>query len=190
MQARGSVVGNARQRGVRRHSVLQVANVASLAEPAVAEAQLATGEYHVIGYSCHDGTKPHAVAQKADHETYVESFASFALKPGEVVNVGYLHFGASRVGSNAFGRPVRTRVSVTDWPLAEIERFKQKRPQIYARMVTRLMTVTAPSGAPSDGDCTKLKALQSEGKVQALPASCATPAQSGHGSIKSARPAS
>lgn len=156
----------------RRHSVLQVANVTSLVEPAVAEAELPAGEYHVVGYSCHDGTKPHAVAQKADAGTYAKSYASFALKPGEIVNVGYLHFHAAHVNTNAFGRPVRTTVTVTDWPLADLDRFKQKRPAIYARMITRLMIVTAPASEPGEGDCARLKALQAEGKIQGLPASC------------------
>lgn len=170
------LLGTRAEAGYRRHSIMQVAHVASLAEPAVAETKLGAGEYHVVGYSCHDGKRPHAVMQKADHDTYAKSFASFAVKPGEVVNVGYLHFTASRVGSNAFGRPVQSSVSVTDWPLAELDRFKQKRPEIYARMVTRLMAVTPPAEEATSHDCARLAALKAEGKVQALPAACANAA--------------
>ena len=166
--------------GYRRHKQLQVMNVTSLVEPAVAEAELPPGTYHIVGYSCHDGRKPAAVMQKADAETfatptYASSYASFTIQAGEILNVGYLHFHASRVGTNAFGRPVRTDVTVTDWPLAELDRFKLKRPGLYAQMVTRLMTV-APTGPapPSTGDCARLEALKREGKVQTVPAACGT----------------
>jgi hypothetical protein len=169
--------------GYRRHSVLQVMNVHSLVEPAVAETELAAGTYHVIGYSCHDGKKPGVVADKADPGflatpgTYRTSYAQFNVHTGEIVNVGYLHFHASRVGTNAFGRPVRTQVTISDWPLAELDRFKQKRPRIYAQMVTRLLTATDnTSDKPSSDDCARLAALLAEGKVQTLPPVCsATP---------------
>ena len=41
---------------------------------------------------------------------------------------------------------VEMEIEVTDWPLTELDRFKAKRPHIYAQMKTRLMTVT-PTGA-------------------------------------------
>src|SRR5262249_12236100 len=102
------------------------------------------------------------------------SYASFTLAPGEIVNVGSFNFHAARVGLNAFGRPFRATVTVTDWPLAEIERYKAKRPQIYSQMRTRLMTVT-PQGpvAPDEDECERLRELKAEGKVQNLPAACA-----------------
>jgi hypothetical protein len=62
---------------------------------------------------------------------------------------------------------------VTDWPLADLDRFKSRRPHIYAQMTTRLMTL-APRG-PSQagpGDCARLMALKAEGKVQRLPPEC------------------
>jgi hypothetical protein len=160
--------------GYRRHSILSVANVSSLVEPAVAETELSPGTYHVVGYSCHDGKQPHAVAQKADPGTYAKSYAHFTVQSGEIVNLGFLHFHAARIGTNAFGRPVRTTVSVSDWPLAELDRFKQKRPTIYAQMVTRLM-IAAPTGPadPSAADCARLEELRAAGKVQQVPASCA-----------------
>ncbi len=165
--------------GYRRNSILQVMNVHSLVEPAVAETELAAGTYHVIGYSCHDGNKPGVVADKADPGflatpgTYRTSYAQFGIQAGEIVNVGFLHFHASKVGTNAFGRPVRTNVTISDWPLAELDRFKQKRPQIYAQMVTRLMTATDnASDKTSVDDCARLSALRTEGKVQTLPPTC------------------
>ena len=171
--------------GFRREQVVQVAHVKSLIEPAVVEIELPPGEHHVIGYSCgQQGGKYTVVTEKAstvtleDGRLYRTSYASFTLGAGEIVNVGYLHFGASHVGRSAFGRPLRIDVSVTDWPLDELARFKQKRPTIYQQMTTRLMKVT-PRGPhePDDDECATIKALQAEGKVQTVPASCTSAPQ-------------
>jgi len=160
-------------RGYRRHSVLQVMNVQSLIEPPVAEAKLPTGTYHVAGYSCHDGRKPAVVADQADPGIYRTSFAHFSVQAGEILNVGYLHFHATRSGATAFGRPVSPAVTVSDWPLAELDRFKAKRPQLFAGMVTRLMTATDNAHDPTTpGDCERLAALRIQGKVQSLPPAC------------------
>ena len=98
------------------------------------------------------------------------------MQAGEIVNVGYLRLVAWRHGQNAFGRPVEMEIEITDWPLAELDRFKTKRPQIYAEMTTRLRTVT-PQGPAESGpqECARLKALLAEGKVQQLPAACQAP---------------
>ena len=162
----------------RRHQAVTVANVRSATEPAVAEIELDPGEYHVLAYSCASARKVTVLADKADAQTYRSSYAFFTLQPGEVVNVGYLHVGASRVGRSAFGRPLRVDIDVTDWPLAELDRFKARRPAIYAQMTTRLMTVT-PRGPVATGkdDCDRLRALQAEGKVQELPPECAQQAK-------------
>jgi hypothetical protein len=167
--------------GFRRHKPLQVANVASLADAPVAEVELEAGEYHVVAYACIDGSgKALIIGQRARPpvdgvQIYGQSFASFTLKAGEVVNVGYLHFHASRVGTNAFGRPVRSDVAITDWPLAEIDRFKAQRPALYQRMTTRLMTATPVGPAPpTPDDCQRLKALLADGKVQQLPPQCSS----------------
>lgn len=173
------LLGTVEGAGFRRERQLQVMEVHSVVEPAVVEAEIAPGTYHVIGYSCHDGTKAKAVAQKADREifqqTYATSYASFTVKAGEIVNLGYLHFHGSRVGTNAFGRPIRTDVTVSDWPLAELDRFKLKRPGLYGQMTTRLMAVN-PTGPqpPTSADCARYEALKREGKVAAMPASCGT----------------
>ncbi|RTL72204.1 MAG: hypothetical protein EKK41_05905 [Hyphomicrobiales bacterium] len=103
------------------------------------------------------------------------SFARFTLEPGEIVNIGYLHFNAHRVNLSAFGRPLRTDIYVTDWPIAELERFKAARPQLYAQMKTRHM-VLIDEEAPDSAACAKLRALKAEGKVQSLPGECAPPA--------------
>ena len=160
--------------GYRRHQGITVANVRSITEPAVAEVELDPGEYHVLAYRCQTAKGTTTLDDKSDGQLYRTSYASFVLHSGEVVNVGYLHVGASRVGRSSFGRPVEADIDVTDWPLAELDRFKAKRPNIFAQMTTRLMKVTArEQGEP---DCDRLKALMAEGKVQQLPPACMPPA--------------
>ena len=161
----------------RRHQGITVMNVRSLTEPAVAEVELDPGEYHVLAYRCQTAKGIKTVDDAADPGTYRTSFASFRLEPGEVVNVGYLHVEAWRHGRNTFGRPTRMEIDVTDWPLAELDRFKARRPHLFAQMKTRLMTVTPPGqGPPTSQECARLKALKAEGKVQELPPECARPA--------------
>jgi hypothetical protein len=163
--------------GFRRHQGLTVMNVRSLTEPAVAEVELDPGEYHVLAYRCQTAKSIKTVSDTAGGQLYRTSFASFTLEPGEIVNVGYLRLVAWRHGRNTFGRPVEMDIEVTDWPLAELDRFKAKRPHIYAQMKTRLMTVS--SGAPrppSSQDCARLKTLKAEGKVEKLPPDCTVPA--------------
>jgi hypothetical protein len=157
----------------RRGQIIKVANVRSLAEPAVAEVELDPGEHHVIGYACQTERGTKTVMDKADPQAYRTSYASFAVKPGEVVNVGYLHFGASHTGRSAFGRPLRIDVSVSDWPLQEMDQFKARRPALFAQMTTRLM-IAHDRGphVPSGDECVRMKALQAEGKLQTLPAAC------------------
>lgn len=163
--------------GYRRHQGITVANVRSITEPAVAEVELDPGEYHVLAYRCQSKQGIKTLDDSAGGQLYRTSYASFTLHSGEVVNVGYLHIGASRVGRSSFGRPVEVDIDVTDWPLAELDRFKAKRPHIYAQMTTRLMTVMPlEPGEPGPPECARLKALLAEGKVQQLPAACQPPA--------------
>jgi len=159
--------------GFRRHQGITVANVRSITEPAVAEVELDPGEYHVLAYRCQSAEGIKTLDDSAGGQLYRTSYASFTLHSGEIVNVGYLHVGAVRVGRSSFGRPVEVDIEVTDWPLAELDRFKARRPQIYAQMKTRLMAV-APreAGEPGAPECARLKALLAEGKVQQLPAAC------------------
>jgi len=162
--------------GYRRHQGITVANVRSITEPAVAEIELDPGEYHVLAYRCQNaaGTAK-TVDDNAGGQLYRTSYASFTLQAGEIVNVGYLHLVAWRHGHNAFGRPVEMDIEITDWPLAELDRFKAKRPHIYAQMTTRLMNVPRVGGEPGPQECIRLKALLAEGKVQQLPPSCGPP---------------
>ncbi len=162
--------------GYRRGQVITVINVRSLAEQPVAEVELDAGEHHVIGYGCAaDSGKGRIVMDKAGPQTYRTSYAHFVVKPGEVVNVGHLHFGASHTGRSAFGRPLDIEVKITDWPLREIEQFQTKRPGLFAKMTTRLMQVTGAATVSND-ECARMKALQAAGKLQSLSVACtATP---------------
>lgn len=164
--------------GYRRHKPITVANVRSLTESPVAEVELDPGEYHIVGYSCINQKGPAVVADPANGQLYRTSYARFTLAPGEIVNVGYFHFGASREGRSLFGRPVRADVEIGDWPLEEIERFRKLRPVIYAQMTTRLMTLDAgpPSAADQQRTCDTWRKLQAEGKAAGLPPACGGPA--------------
>jgi hypothetical protein len=161
-------------RGYRLHTPVRVINVRSLNDPPVAEVELPPGEYHIVSYACGTarGARQMASLDKATGLVRT-SYASFSVAAGEVVNVGKFNFHASRVGLNAFGRPYRVTVTVTDWPLDELELYKQRRPAIYAAMKTRLMNVTPRGRSDEDDDCDTLLALKAEGKVQNIPESCA-----------------
>lgn len=171
----GVLLGTREGLGYRRKQPIGVVNVRSLADVPVAEVELEPGEYHVLAFSCISEKGPAVVGDKAEGDLYRSSYASFTLAAGEVVNVGSLTFNASHVGRSAFGRPVRVDVEVSDWPLAEIERFRQRRPQLYAAMQTRLMTVTSHAAQTADAQgpaCARARQLQTEGKLAALPAGC------------------
>jgi hypothetical protein len=157
--------------GFRRHKPITVMNVRSLTEPPVAEIELDPDEYHVVAYACVKEKGAKVVGDSAGNAlVYRTSYANFRLAPGEIVNVGYLHFHAKRVGANTFGRAIETDIQVTDWPLAELDRFKTRRGAIYAQMTTRLMSVGVTAAAAPD--CPRLKALKADGKIQNVPAEC------------------
>jgi hypothetical protein len=165
-----------REGGEFRH--VQLARIVRKAgETAVAELELGPGEYHVVSYSCSRPGGAVLLAEPAGGGLYRKSYASFAIAPGEVLNVGYLQLvpmGASQVSYNT--RVLHVRLAVTDWPLAELGRFKQQRPHLYAQMKTRLMKVhrvEPPTLQQVVAACAEMRRLQAEGKIQALPAICA-----------------
>ncbi|MFM2423434.1 MAG: hypothetical protein RL291_1964 [Pseudomonadota bacterium] len=144
----------------------------------IAEQALDPGEYHVVQYTCavHNGQR--VLAEKdASRNRYVQSYASFSIKAGEVLNVGYFDI-AEVPALQGFGNRVVT-VRITDWPLADMELFKKQRPKLFQRMTTRLMTATPlpafrPQAAapPTAEECSTLAALKAQGKIQALPPTC------------------
>jgi hypothetical protein len=149
-------------------------------EAAVAELELGAGQYHVVSYTCNrprGGTSQ--LAESLGGGVFKRSYASFSLAPGEVLNVGYLQLvpmASTQVSYNT--RVVAVRLAVTDWPLAELERFKQQRPGLYGQMKTRLMTVPRvelPTLQQVQARCAELRRLQAEGKLQNLPPVCTMP---------------
>ena len=133
--------------GFRRHQAINVTNVRSLEEPAVAEVELDPGEYHVLAYRCQTARSIKTVAAGADQGTYRTSYASFTLQAGEIVNVGYLHFNASRVGRSPSAGRWR---SMSRLPTGRSPSSTASRPggrTIYAQMKTRLMRVTPTGGS-------------------------------------------
>ena len=145
-------------------------------EAAVAELELGSGEYHVVSYSC---TRPGGslrLSEPAGGSLYKKSYASFSLAPGEIINVGYLQLvTVSATPISAYSRVLHVRLAVTDWPLTEIERFKQQRPNLYGQMRTRLMTVhkvERPTMEQVQAKCAEMRRLQVEGKLQNLPTLC------------------
>ena len=160
--------------GYKRGQVIMVANLRSVTASQVAEIELEPGEHHIIGYSCvGENSQQTFVSDPAGGQLMGTSYAHFAVAAGEIVNVGYFHFGASRVDRSLFGRNVSLDVEITDWPLPEIERFKQQRPMMYAQMTTRLMKV---DGAPTPSEqakiCEKWQVLKAEGKAGDVPPEC------------------
>ena len=170
--------------GVREgehYRIIQTARIQRSAnETAVAELELGTGEYHVVSFTCN---RPRGgisqLAESLGGGVFKKSYASFSLAPGEIINVGYLQLvpmASTQVSYNT--RVVAVRVAATDWPLAELERFKQQRPGLYGQMKTRLMTVPRvdpPTMQQVQARCAELRRLQAEGKLQNLPPVCSLP---------------
>jgi hypothetical protein len=148
-------------------------------ETAVAELELGSGEYHIVSYACTRGGGVVLLAEPAGGGTYKRSYASFSLAPGEILNVGYLQLvpmGVTPIGAST--QVLHVRLAVTDWPLTELDRFKQQRPHLYTQMKTRLMTVhkvEPPTVQQVQARCAEMKRLQAEGKLQNLPALCTAP---------------
>jgi hypothetical protein len=167
------LLGTRQGEGFRRGQVVMVANLRSLTTSQVAEVELEPGEHHIVGYSCVSEQGQQFVLDPAGGQLLGTSYGNFTVGAGEIVNVGYFHFGASRDGRSLFGRPVRTDVEITDWPLAEIERFKKERPGVYAQMTTRLMKANATiSAAEQASVCETWQRLKAEGKAAEGPPEC------------------
>jgi hypothetical protein len=165
-----------REGGNYRH--VQVARIVRKAgDTAVAEVELGAGEYHVVSYGCTKQGGAMLLAEPVGSGLYRKSYASFNIAPGEVLNVGYLQLvpmGPAQVAHNL--QVMQVRIAVTDWPLAEIDRFKQQRPHLYAQMKTRLMKVhraAPPTVQQVQAACAEMRRLQAEGKIQDLPLICA-----------------
>src|SRR6185503_8081997 len=156
--------------------LVQTARIERFDGVAVAELELGSGEYHVVSYSCVRRGGSVLLAEPAGGGLYKKSYATFSLAPGEVLNVGYLHLvPMASTPISASYRVLHVRLAVTDWPVAELDRFKRQRPNLYSQMRTRLMTVhkiEPPTVAQIQARCAEMRRMQGEGKLQNLPALC------------------
>lgn len=175
----GVLIGVPFGEAYRRAKVIGVVNVRSIASAPVAEVELDAGEYHVIGYSCTNDKGGRVVTNDtgAGSSLFRTSYARFTVGRGEVVNVGYLHFHAQGHGDSSFGRPIKTEVEVSDWPLDEIARFERQRPHLYAALITRHMETGEPpvSSAEHAGVCETWRTLRQSGKAATIPLACTKP---------------
>lgn len=166
----------ARREGAMFREV-QTLRIAHLQGPdaAIAEAEFDPGEYHVVAYACATPRGQIALSSRKEPGLFAASMASFSLAPGEIVNVGFLRLVPVAVTRQMVSRTVHWQATVADWPLTDLDRFKQQRPHLFAAMKTRLMTVTraTPMTAEQKSEaCARFKQLQTEGKVQSIPAEC------------------
>lgn len=146
------------------------------AKAPIAEIKLDPGEYHIVGFVCANRGSSARLVESVDSgglwASYKRSYATFTVQAGEVVNIGYLeirYLGASDMTINA-------DLAVRDWPLADLARFKQQRPELYAQMKTRLMRLNRITPAEIAERCAEMRRLKSEGKLQNLPPGCMAPA--------------
>jgi hypothetical protein len=144
----------------------------------VAEVLLSPGTYHVVGVACYRPREPFAFQEPQGNGLMRRSFATFTVAAGEVLNLGQLAVSSHSRTAGVYRSFHAVSFDVTDWPLAELERFKSQRPKHYAEMKVRLMTLPAQTvaGVNSPVNCGELTRLQAEGKVQNLPAACAASA--------------
>jgi hypothetical protein len=169
--------------GVRENDAFRLLHTARIVQKAgeatVAELALDPGEYHVVSYLCMRPNGAHLVlSEPMGGGQFRKSYANFAVQSGEVINVGFLRLVPLGATQAAFSRVVLVGVVATDWPVPELERFKQQRPALYAQMKTRLMTVpkiVPPTVEQIAAKCAEIKKLQAEGKIQNLPSICTAP---------------
>jgi hypothetical protein len=160
----------------REVTTLRVVGLNSAVQPAVAEVELAPGEYHVTSYAC--VTPANGIVRVASQMQLtgkVESFASFTIAAGEVVNTGFLMLTPVRVTRLVNSAVIDWQINVRDWPLDELNRFKAQRPHLYAAMQARLMTVTKlppVTATQIAAACEPHRKLKAEGKIQDLPPLC------------------
>lgn len=169
--------------GVRDNEAFKLVHTARIVqksgEATVAELALEPGEYHVVSYLCTRPNGAHlALSEPMGGGRFKKSYANFALQSGEVINVGFLRLVPLGTSQAAVSRVVVVGVVATDWPMSEIENFKQQRPALYAQMKTRLMTVpqiVPPTAEQIKARCAEMKKMQAEGKIQNLPSICTAP---------------
>lgn len=148
-------------------------------EPGIAEFELPPGEYHITALFCHTATDQRVFMADQPFGGLTgmanKSFASFSISAGEVVNIGAIRPILVRFQNKILYEDIETDFAVSDWTLADIEKFRQKRPNLYARMRTRLMAVIGkpvPTAREAEATCAEFRKLKSEGKLQNVPGDC------------------
>lgn len=160
------IVGTREGNGHRVVAKLMAAGAAPATTANAAEAELAAGEYQVLGYVCQRARSSVNVGNEGG--PYTASLGRFVVKGGEVVNIGHLTFTQTHDKS--------VKIEVSDWALADLNRFRDERPRLFAAMQTRLLEIKAGKligPDEKDDKCGRLARMKAEGKVQALPKGCA-----------------
>ena len=152
---------------------LQTLRLKQLAVTNVMEARLAPGTYHVLSMTCVRTKSMQTMWEPEGNGLLRRSYATFTVTAGEVVNVGEIRAVRAGRTTGIFGDFKDVKIEVGDWPLSELDRYRSQRPKLFAQMKTRLMTADGTAPSPAER-CAMLRALQSAGKVQSLPADCAS----------------
>ncbi len=139
----------AKKRRDRAYPYIQVMHVITPRDVnSVAQFELKPGTYHVVDYLCvinlSNGYRKISLQVNSTREhkrygvgsnVYKKSIASFTVKPGEIVNAGYLKIrrtsykqGVSEVG-----------ILASDLPKASYAWLKENKPNLHKKMVKRLM---------------------------------------------------
>lgn len=159
------IVGTREGNGHRVVAKLMATGVAPATTANAAEAELAAGEYQVLGYICQRARSFVNVGNEGG--PYTASLGRFVVKGGEVVNIGHLTF------TQTHGKDVK--IDVSDWALADLNRFRDERPKLFAAMQTRLLELKAGKPLPTeekDDKCGQLAEMKASGKVAVLPKGC------------------
>jgi hypothetical protein len=165
-----AILGVAQKDGYRPVEVAFTRS-SSPAESRVAEVELDPGEYHVVGYECSIGKHVHQLGYPKGGffvNRFHRSYATFNIEAGEILNVGHV-----RVVPIGLSNGVD--VAVHDWAPADLEKFRLQRPNLFAQMKTRLMVANKPPPMTAEqhrATCDRFRALQVDGKGQALPKAC------------------
>ncbi len=126
-----------------------------MAGPSVAQVELKAGKYYIVDYSCNiidsnytmRTTRSTTITLRPDRTKindtyhYKRAITSFTVKPGEVVNVGYLYLGTVGGYIQGVTHSGRANFSVTDLPKKHYEWLKSNRPNLYRKMVKRTMVL-------------------------------------------------
>jgi hypothetical protein len=169
------------QLGIRKGALFQPGQQRKLTQTAVTqviEMLLPAGEYHIVSITCYRARSTLVLSDPHGDGLMRRSFASFTLAPGEIVNLGEVRLFDKKRTHGIWGAFHDIGVEVSDWSLAELERFKSQRPKHFAEMRTRLMTLppSAPTSEQSPKLCEDARRMHADGKLQNLPQQCATAA--------------